>query len=254
MCDLVHFDCDFAFLCYDVLCLHLHFVLTYDSPLHIHFLTYTSLLETFICYIVVFCFTDRPRDHHDPLRPTATYRDPPRPTATHRDPLRPTATYRDLPRPTNFMIGVIPFTSIFISITRFTTTILTFWHRVLACARNSLNHTLLLLSRNRTSLSPLIVCWLRTVSISVGRRWWAPWLSVRVFSHFRTVSRQSRDRVTCHRHHTTYPDLYQSFPIVCDDFRSFLVICDDFYLRATSRAHCNSRISTMRHCGSYTVR
>ena len=87
-------------------------------------------------------------------------------------------------------------------------------------------------------------------------RWWAPWLSVRVFLHFRTVSGQSRDCVTCHRHHTTYPDLYRSFLIVCDDLRwfpSFLVICDDFYLRATSCAHCNSRISTMRHCGSYTV-
>jgi hypothetical protein len=39
-----------------------------------------------------------------------------------------------------------------------------------------------------------------------------------------------------------------------DHFQSFLVICDDFYLWATSRAHCNSRISTMQHCGSYTVR
>jgi hypothetical protein len=62
---------------------------------------------------------------------------------------------------------------------------------------------------------------------SFSSRWWAPWLSVRVFSHFRTVSRQSRDRVTCHRHHTTYPDLYWSFLIVCDDFRSFPIIFSD---------------------------
>jgi hypothetical protein len=60
-------------------------------------------------------------------------------------------------------------------------------------------------------------------------RWWAPWLSVRVFSHFCTVSGQSRDRITCHRHHTTYPDLYRSFLIVCDDFWSFPIIFSDLW-------------------------
>ena len=63
--------------------------------------------------------------------------------------------------------------------------------------------------------------------VYASMRWWAPWLSVRIFSHFRTVSGQSRDHVTCHGHHTTYPDLYWSFPIVCDDFQSFPIIFSD---------------------------
>ena len=61
-CSRAQFYFNFSFLHYDVLCLHLHFTLTYDSPLHIHFLTYTSLLETFICYIVVFRSTGRLSD------------------------------------------------------------------------------------------------------------------------------------------------------------------------------------------------
>jgi hypothetical protein len=67
------------FLCYDVLCFHLHFVLTYDSPLHIHFLTYTSLLETF--YLLHSCI---------PLR-----------RLTSRS-----------PRPSDSVIRIIPFPSI----------------------------------------------------------------------------------------------------------------------------------------------
>jgi hypothetical protein len=56
----------------------------------------------------------------------------------------------------------------------------------------------------------------------VKARWWAPWLSVCIFSHFCTVSGWSRDRVTCHRHHTTYADLCQSFPMIFSNLRWFL--------------------------------
>jgi hypothetical protein len=52
--------------------------------------------------------------------------------------------------------------------------------------------------------------------------WWAPWLSVRVFSHFHTISGRSRDSVTCHRHRITFTDQLRWFPLISDDFRWFL--------------------------------
>ena len=52
----------------------------------------------------------------------------------------------------------------------------------------------------------------------------------------------------------TFTNHFRSFATISNHFQSFLVICDDFYLQATSRAHCNSKISTMWHCRSYTVR
>jgi len=55
-------------------------------------------------------------------------------------------------------------------------------------------------------------------------RWWAPWLSVHIFSHFHTVSRWSRDCITCHRHHTTYPDLCWSVAIISAHLRWFAMI------------------------------
>jgi hypothetical protein len=42
----------------------------------------------------------------------------------------------------------------------------------------------------------------------------------------------------------------QPMPTFANHFRSFAMI---FYLQAMSRTHCNSWISTMQHCGSFTV-
>ena len=60
-------------------------------------------------------------------------------------------------------------------------------------------------------------------------RWWAPWLSVRVFSHFHTVSGRSCDYVTCHRHRTTYPDLCRSVAIISAHLQSFAMIFSDLW-------------------------
>ena len=55
-------------------------------------------------------------------------------------------------------------------------------------------------------------------------RWWAPWLSVHVFSHFRTISGWSRDCITCHRHHMTYPNLCRSVVMISTHLQWFPMI------------------------------
>jgi hypothetical protein len=91
------------------------------------------------------------------------------------------------------------------------------WHVIWCVACSSMTWSILLSHLWVLSLS-------KKSSLIWASRWWAPWLSVRVFSHFRAVSRLSRDCVTCHRHHMTYPDLCWSVVMISAHSRWFAMI------------------------------